>query len=506
MNMWRVAGLVIVAALAAWLVLRSCTPEKPAAVAEPKPTREEFHASKPLRVVVRSPAALPDQAPAAADSNDWLERELRYLLIRGRMRVAAIGPSIDDPGTNPFTLQIELPADGQSAAKMTLLAPDAEVTRQSEVALATKDRLALVLALTQQLPGFLGAAHTSANWNSYVDIADAAMYDNFIRSSSELLGSHGHGFTQPAAADRSRAVQRLEAIARKLPQSARVLSLLSIGYLSLGGKDQTSLTHIAESRAERALALDPAQADAQSALGLARLRRGEWVAATEYFDAALALDANAIAALEGSACLLMDVGQARAALPVAQRAVALQPDNVGANTCLVYAQLATGSASAATDQDQLQVARVKALAAVLSGDTAATQRNLPGAAVNERDSAWMDPLLRATTDKQQRSEAVRAITLAASNGSIDASTEILGGAALRQSDFVFNRMLRLHKQNEPVPLRILWLPQTAFLRSQRGFEDIVSAAGLLPFWQDHGAPDVCATEREIYGCKLGKKR
>lgn len=433
------------------------------------------------------------QAAAAADTDEWLERELRYLLIRGRMRVAAIG----GPDAKPFTLQIELPASNEATAKMTLFAPDGAAGSQIDVALDAKDRLALVLSLAKQLPGFLGAARTSADWGTYAGMTDAAVYDTFIHSSSELLGTHGHGFTQPAAVDRSRTVQRLEAMSRKLPESARVLSLLSVAYLSLGGEDQASLSHIAESKAERALVLDPAQAEARSALGLVRLRRGEWAAATEYFDAALALDANAIPALEGSACLLMDVGQARAALPVAQRAVALQPDNVGANTCLAYAQLATDSSPQPTDHDPIPVTRVKALVAALSGKTVAA---------DERDGAWMDPLLRATTDKHQRSEAVRAITLAASNGSIDAATEILSGAALRQSDFVFNRMLRLHKRNEPVPLRILWLPQTAFLRTHRGFEDIISASGLQPYWQDHGAPDVCAREKEVYGCKLGKER
>jgi len=493
MNKWRVAGLVIVAALATWLGLRSCMPEKPAAVAESKPAREEFHASKPLRVVVRRAAASIGEVATTADIDEWLERELRYLLIRGRMRVAAVGVA----DARPFTLQIELPANNEAAAKMTLLAPDGTAGSQSDVTLDTKDRLTLVLSLAKQLPGFLGAAHTSADWGTYVGMADAAVYDSFIHSSSELLGPHGHGFTQPAAVDRSRTVQRLEAMSRKPPESARVLSLLSVAYLSLGGEDQVSLAHIAESKAERALALDPAQAEARSALGLIRLRRGEWGAATEYFDAALALDANAIPALEGSACLLVDVGQSRAALPIAQRAVALQPDNVGANTCLAYAQLATDSSPEATDHDPVPAIRVKALAAVLSGKTVTA---------DERDSAWMDPLLRATTDKRQRSEAVRAITLAASNGSIDAATEILSGAALRQSDFVFNRMLRLHKQNEPVPLRMLWLPQTAFLRTHRGFEDIISASGLQPYWQDHGPPDVCATEKEVYGCKLGKGR
>lgn len=519
--------MIVVAALAAWLVLRSCLPEKPATVTAAKPVREEFHASKPLRVVVLSPTHAADQAATTTDTkertNEWLERELRYLLIRGRMRVAPMGTRSDaDAGVHsnthansqgnlpsgtqpaaPFTLQIELPADGQSTAKATLLAPDATVSRETAIAVNSKDRLALVQSIARQLPEFLGAVQSTADWGSYIGVDDPVLYENFIRSASELLGSHGQGFTQPAAADRSRAVQRLESLARKLPQSARVWSLLSLGYLSLGGQDQASLAHIAESRAERALELDPAQADARSALGLVRLRRGEWAAAMEYFNAALALDANAVSALEGSACLLIDVGHAHAALPIAQRAVALQPANAGASACLVYAQLATDTAVDKIETSQLSSTRIKALATVLSGDPASAQREIQEAK-DDRANTWMEPLLLAASDRHRRSEAMRAITLAASSGAIDASTEILSGAALRQADFVFNRMLRLGKQNQPVPLRILWLPHAAFLRTNRSFEDIVSAAGLLPFWQDHGTPDVCAKEPQVYGCKLGK--
>ena len=66
-------------------------------------------------------------------------------------------------------------------------------------------------------------------------------------------------------------------------------------------------------------------------------------------------------------------------------------------------------------------------------------------------------------------------------------------------------MLRLHKQEEAVPLRIFWLPRTAFLRQHPRFEDIVSAEGLLPFWQEHGQPDVCAAEPKVYGCGVKKR-
>lgn len=511
MNQWRIAGLILVAVLAAWLLLmRSCTPEVEPTTTAPVPVREAFHASKPLRVQITS----------ADNDSAWLERELRYLLTRGQMRVAPIGLQMDaGPGAQKiFTLQIELPREPQTGAKLALLAPDGVTEREADVELGNPgeppSQLAIVQAFAKKLPGFLGAPHSSADWASLIGTDNGGAYDSFLRGSNELLGAAGRGFTQPSAADNSPTVERLESLTRKHRRFVRAWSLLSVGYLSLGGEDKASLTQIAETTAERALALDPAQADAQSALGLVRLRRGEWVAAMEHFEAALTLDANEIPALEGMACLLMDVGHATAALPIAQRAVALQAGSIGANECLAFAQLATGTSTTQTpnepdkkaERQPLEVAQARALGALLSGDSAAAQQALRNIPNTSRAAAWTGPLLQAATNRRKTSEALQAITRAASDGIIDPVTEVVSGAALRQSDFVFNRMLRLHKQNESVPLRILWLPQTDFLRKHARFEEIVSAEGLLPFWQDHGLPDVCAAEPRVYGCKLGKKK
>ena len=59
-----------------------------------------------------------------------------------------------------------------------------------------------------------------------------------------------------------------------------------------------------------------------------------------------------------------------------------------------------------------------------------------------------------------------------------------------------------------VPLRVLWMPQTAFLRHHARFEQIVGAAGLPSFWQEYGTPDTCTADPKTYGCKtqpLGQK-
>ena len=71
-NRWRIAGLIIVTLLAAWVVLRSCTPEEPPPPPVAPPTREAFHAARPLRLSVVAP---PESEPELA----WLEAELRSL-------------------------------------------------------------------------------------------------------------------------------------------------------------------------------------------------------------------------------------------------------------------------------------------------------------------------------------------------------------------------------------------------------------------------------------------
>lgn len=493
MNAWRIAGLLLLAALAAGLVLRSCTPQRPAEqppAATATTTRDKFHASRPLQVVA--------VAPRPADLT-WLERELRHLLIRGRMQVAAIGPD----ARPSYVLRVELKAAPATSAELKLVAPDGVVERTQDIELGS-DAFATLRALASTLPSFLGAAHTQGDdWVSLLGTEDDEAYDTYLASANELLGTAGRGFTQPTIAASSASVDRLEALTRKQPRFARAWSLLAIAYLDLGGKDEGSLTNLAETTAERALALDPSLTNAQSALGLVSLRRGEWVAALDHFQTSLQSDPNAVAALEGLACLLMDVGHAAAALPIAQRAVTLQPANVGANECLAYSRLATGTEHTDGEQDAvLDVAAVRALDALLSGEVEDARRVLRDVAHAGDSSTWVEPLLRAAANRRETPQALRAITRAANDGLIDPVTELVCGAALRQSDFVFNRMLRLQKQNEAVPLRILWLPKTAFLRNHAGFEGIVSAESLLPFWQDHGLPDICQSEPAVYGCKL----
>jgi tetratricopeptide (TPR) repeat protein len=431
-------------------------------------------------------------------------------LTRGHARLAGTASPAD---SRLFTLRVTRAPDGRALA-LSLLAPDGAVEREQRVPLVeSATRLATLRALAAQLPGFLGLAPGAAraepaDWAALIGTADAAAYDTFLSGALPLLGPAGQGYTQPAMTlQRPHAVERLERLTRREPRFARAWAALALAYLSLGGEDESSLLQLAQASAERALSLDAQLATTHAALGLVHLRRGEWIEAHEQLERALALDREDAAALEGAGCLRVDAGHYRAARPLLEQVIELQPGNVGAQECHAYTLERTSTAAkAAGSAISPGVARVRAATALLDGDTQEARRWLRSALDHEEFADWAAPVLRAAGNPRRIAGALQAITRAANDGRIDATTEILCGAALRQAEFVFNRMSRLQREDRRVPLRVLWLTQSTFLRRHPGFEQLTRRAGLPAFWQHFGTPDVCANDAAFYGCELARTR
>ncbi|MGH8175525.1 MAG: tetratricopeptide repeat protein [Steroidobacter sp.] len=511
-NKLRIAALAIAVLLASWLVVRGCTPEPEPVKPPPASPREAFHAGRPLRLVL---IATPDKKGERAQLA-WLEHELHHLLTRGKMHIAPVGLhasraalSKDATGAHvgdKYVLRVALAADAMQGS-IALIAPDQVLEREHTFEIAKGTRLAVAHAFGRELPAFLSAPDAASDWSAFLGTSDAKAYETFTRALSDILGPDGRGFTRPPTSPaRVRSIERLESLTKSDRRFARARALLAIGYLSLGGEDEASLTQLAESSAERAVALDTNLAEAHAALGLVALRRNEWIAARDQFDAALTLNQNSVAALEGLACLLADAGLYNAAKPIARRAVALQPRNVGANECLAYVVSESAETTPAENGGQGAAdGQVLALKAILAGDLPLAERVLRDALHPRQFALWAQPVLRAAGGRRYIPDALRAVTRSANDERIGASTEVLCGAALRQSEFVFNRMTRLQRQRVHAPLRILWLPETGFLRQHARFEDIISTAGLPAFWQEHGAPDICAREPATYGCKAGRE-
>ena len=491
MNTRRLIGLLVLAVFATWIGLRGCTSEPPPPVEAPQPVREAFHAAKPLRMTIEVERAEEDDETDAS----WLERELRYVLLRGQMRLAPNG------ATATFALRIEVSADREHA-QLQLIAPDEVIEREQAIAIG-KTRLENVQALASTLPSFLHASHASHEWAAFLGTSDPRAYDTYLRSAAELFGSSAQGLTRPVVSRaRARTIERVEALTRAQPKFARAWAALAIAYLSLGGDDVASLSDLAESAAERALLLDEGLPEVYAALGIIDLRRNEWIAAQDRLARALSMDSTLASAAEGLACLYADSGHLKRSLPLAELAVRLQPRNAGANECLTYASIGTAPNTAEDFVPNASVARVRALAAFLQGDTRAAGRLLRRTMPRAEFEIWAGPTLQAAANRRLIPEALKAITQAANDGYIDAATEILCGAALKQPEFVFNRLARLAREETHTPLRVLWLPNAEFLRKHPRFETTISAAGLMSFWHGSGPPDVCTSEPDVYGCNV----
>ena len=141
----------------------------------------------------------------------------------------------------------------------------------------TESRLAMISALAQRLPQFLNAQPAGApSWVALIGTDDAKAYDAYLTDALDLLGPGGQGLTRPGVPQSARTLERLESLARHQPHFARARAALAIGYLSLGGQDEASLSKLAKASAERALAADEGIAEAHAALGLVHLRSGDW--------------------------------------------------------------------------------------------------------------------------------------------------------------------------------------------------------------------------------------
>jgi tetratricopeptide (TPR) repeat protein len=354
--------------------------------------------------------------------------------------------------------------------------------------------------LAREVPRMLGL---TTSWEAQIGTSNPEHYETVmaarehLREASSLAPAE---LEQRGIAD----IDALERVTKRDKGYVRAWSTLAIAYLHMKGEDSASLDTLALNAADKAIALDPKAAEAQAVRGYVQYRRGQWLGAHEQLLLALQLQPTSPLALTGLACLLVDAGLSTEALPVAERAAKAAPMHGDARECLVYARAAAGVVLVQANEPPLptNAARVVATVQMLEGDHAAARTTYEEAITREQRTApWLRALVEAAGDRTRTVPALREITSAASQGLVDPSTEMLAGLALKRSDFVFNRLLRLQKSGEYAPLRVLWLPQATSLRKNPRFAAVLDTSNLATFWARHGKPDVCANEPRIVACR-----
>jgi tetratricopeptide (TPR) repeat protein len=488
------AALLVLAAIGTWLWARKApTPTPQAVVAQ---QQSDLHARALLKVVA-SRADLPPDDPEV----QWLEDELRYLLTRAQVALARPqGPFEAADGAAVFTLRAAVSGRPGEPAELSLLTPDGQIERTATVDPGGQSRLALASALARRLPSFMPRGDTGVAPAQFLGTSDGEAYDTL--AAAQIAAASTGTLLQARINSRDTPIDGLEALTRSHPDFARAWASLALLYLDVEGQDAPSLTGKAEKAARRALALDGKLAPAHAALGIAEQRQGKWLTADASLAQALSLDPALRPALDAFGCLLIDAGRTRYATLIAEQGVAAgNPQR--SPSCLDYARMAADQAPGDhPDASDPGAGLPLALTALLEGRRDASRAVLAsGMGSPAQVDTWFQPVVRALEEPSLRPVALREITRAASDSTLDPATEIMLGIALQQPDFVFNRLLRLHAQGKAVPTRFLWIRPAEFLREHARFATVTEQLGLKSYWQERGLPDVCNNAADLAICR-----
>jgi len=136
-------------------------------------------------------------------------------------------------------------------------------------------------------------------------------------------------YSQPSVTNIRKAIELCNRAIARDPSFSRAMCTVALAHCVAGGTGweamPSALVH-AEQNAARALAIDPALADARGVLGMVYACRRKWPEAEEYFRAALSVaEINPLTAQTHAIVLLASVGHLREAMREAERAYRIAP-------------------------------------------------------------------------------------------------------------------------------------------------------------------------------------
>ncbi len=500
-----ILAVLAIAGAGAWFYTKHAEKERARQAAIAARNEQRSHA------ILRVSVSTQDDSSDLSNYASWLQEELRYLLSRHGVDLTyPQGSKYQGDDGVAYALRIGIPAKTGETITAELIGPSGQTEERLDVGARPETRLETVKLIVNRVQNFLPRPGTTASMVPFIGSDDAQAYETFVTLTADRHELSAQSPTpHDAQAERNTLLVSTEALVKQNPRFARAWGLLALSYLQLGGKDTSSLLQLASNAANKALAIDSGLPEARTALGSAAYVRGQWLAAREDFTQALKADAASPSALAAAACLFVDVGQLDESIRFGQQAVAQDPANAAVRECLAYALIGAGGRNATIpprdiehDSAYFGLARAYAMAALLEDHADKAEAILmPALDAQQLPKQWLAAVLKAKQNPKAVPAAIRALTKAASDYSIDPLTEIIGGVVLNQPDFVFNQLTRLHADHELAPLRVLWLQQTQFLREHPGFKRVIETAGVTSYWNERGPPDYCNWEAEAAGCR-----
>lgn len=305
------------------------------------------------------------------------------------------------------------------------------------------------------------------------------------------------------------------------PENANAWGKLALAWRNIAvyaepGATANAVTNT-QTAARRALALDPRQGDALTALATLPPMSDDWLAAERSLRRVLALAPGNLPASDALSVFLMATGQVHARQPIANWLVEREPLSPVYQMHWIYGLWSTGrdgeaDAAAARaiqlwpQHPAIWMARLWTLAftgraAAAQNFVAETQRlqGRPSRYLGRIEESMRALATRAPADvaaavasnidgaRQGEGMAINAILVLSALGAVDSAFDVARGYLLRQGPIVMDT---LHSAGRPSmndqrrrKTMMLFVPATAPLRADPRFLGLASDVGLTRYWQ-----------------------
>jgi TolB-like protein len=361
---------------------------------------------------------------------------------------------------------------------------------------AIQEDIAKSIAMSLRMPLGLKPGENLVNSRT----KDESVHEEYLRAKALVrTRSIGNAGAQ-GLAELTEAARRLEQVVAREPDYAPAWALLGLAYgyiplRGLGGGDfekvRTMVADVipkAEAAANRAIEVDPKNADGYFTLGFIQHVRAKQQLAMESFAKAMALDPTNPDGLHIYSDTLADLGYVKKSLPLRQQLQALEP------FIPVYQAITARIAFAAGDYDAY-LENVKTFPGAPQGIGFAEVLAARGRYSEAADALQSTPGIPSAVVQLLRSAPAKAdpktLPELGRRGRLNFIYDYVGAPERMMGAYEDGLKIGYVGPGDHV---YLWSPAYAAVRKTERFKVYMRAVGMVDYWRKKGWPDLCRAQ------------
>lgn len=239
------------------------------------------------------------------------------------------------------------------------------------------------------------------------------------------------------------------------------------------------------------------QIRAATVYGFVHHKRGDWIAAQNYYEQSLAGDAGLAETHQLYSRLLASVGRLEDSLEQAKRAREMDPDSAVLVSRLAISYYWMNDVENAKYLFELTVDRPDLVLPINDMAYALlllSQKEYRKATVFARtalenanqDSSWVEPVFNGLENPEQKEEALKLVHLLAENDLLPPNIQITLWTLFGHIDEAMEIARRMENEGEIFEAELLFSPDFRLFRQHPGFLPLMDATGIAGYWDEFG--------------------